>query len=526
MGRPTFSTHLPKMMQLLTCTLVSLLILSGCSGIERNYNKLYDSQTIETEDLQVKFEPKLPFPLNGKLIRNGPSLFEHGKRRVNHVFDGFSKLISWQFNHSSDAATFTTKFLRTELYNATMKSDTIPPYLLFDAPIPAFGMFEKMRALMNGGDNYPVSVKRFGSGEHAQYVSLNDVWPTYTFDPTNLNTIHKLDLEVPGGANVMEKMALGSTSHPLPEAGTDNMISFVSINNPMNPSGNEVRVIRITADNRRELIQRIPVKNVPYMHSFGMTENYAVIFATPMYVDSNKILKTASPAQSIEFHPEEGLPIHVIHLKTGQMFSVKTKAYFTQHFVNGFEDGDFIYIDYITYDDMSFISSFSMDVLRDPIARNKLNMNCEIKRFVINKVNHTVEIHDFSTTPDFEMVNGIDMVALNPNNLYNKYCYTYGIVGKADGVHLSTAILGKKDVCQGGQDKIWQEENHFMFEPIFIPRPNGTKEDDGILLAVVLDGNEGVSYLGAWDASTMEQISKSYLPFPLPMQLHGEWFAE
>ena len=68
--------------------------------------------------------------------------------------------MSWHFQNSSEQATFTTKFLRTNFYNDTMASDTIPPYLLFDSPIPAFGMFERGMALMKGGDNYPVSVKR------------------------------------------------------------------------------------------------------------------------------------------------------------------------------------------------------------------------------------------------------------------------------------------------------------------------------------------------------------------------------
>ena len=39
---------------------------------------------------------------------------------------------------------------------------------------------------------------------------------------------------------------------------------------------------------------------------------------------------------------------------------------------------------------------------------------------------------------------------------------------------------------QSGQHQVWQEEGTYPGEPIFIPRPGGTEEDDGVLLSVVL----------------------------------------
>ncbi len=39
-----------------------------------------------------------------------------------------------------------------------------------------------------------------------------------------------------------------------------------------------------------------------------------------------------------------------------------------------------------------------------------------------------------------------------------------------------------------GTVKMWQEPNSFPGEPIFVARPGGKKEDDGVLLVVVLSG--------------------------------------
>ena len=47
--------------------------------------------------------------------------------------------------------------------------------------------------------------------------------------------------------------------------------------------------------------------------------------------------------------------------------------------------------------------------------------------------------------------------------------------------------LIKLDV-QSGTTLLWREEGTFPGEPIFVPRPDGDREDDGILLSVVLAG--------------------------------------
>jgi len=47
---------------------------------------------------------------------------------------------------------------------------------------------------------------------------------------------------------------------------------------------------------------------------------------------------------------------------------------------------------------------------------------------------------------------------------------------------------------------IWSQHGHSGGEPIFVPNPDGTKEDDGILLSVVLNGHTGKSYLAVLDA--------------------------
>merc|ERR1719228_2725085 len=120
----------------------------------------------------------------------------------------------------------------------------------------------------------------------------------------------------------------------------------------------------------------------------------------------------------------------------------------------------------------------------------------------------------------------MDMPAIHPDYLYKKYCYIYGLAPKIDDVNLGRNLMGRHDLCNPGNDKAWTLVNHYGSEPIFIPDPNGTQEDDGVLLAVMLDGEQEKSYLAIFDARTMEIINRSYLPFHLPAHLHGNFFPE
>lgn len=53
-----------------------------------------------------------------------------------------------------------------------------------------------------------------------------------------------------------------------------------------------------------------------------------------------------------------------------------------------------------------------------------------------------------------------------------------------------------------------------------MPRPGGGKEDDGVLLSVVLDGNFEKSYLVYIDAQTMQGIGRADMDFAVAFSLH------
>ncbi|GAA3532704.1 carotenoid cleavage dioxygenase [Aeromicrobium flavum] len=60
----------------------------------------------------------------------------------------------------------------------------------------------------------------------------------------------------------------------------------------------------------------------------------------------------------------------------------------------------------------------------------------------------------------------------------------------------------------------------------FVPHPDGTAEDDGVLLGYVHDRSDGRSQLRVLDAETLEDVATVLLPGRVPAGFHGNWAPE
>jgi torulene dioxygenase len=67
----------------------------------------------------------------------------------------------------------------------------------------------------------------------------------------------------------------------------------------------------------------------------------------------------------------------------------------------------------------------------------------------------------------------------------------------------------------------WEMEAHTPGEPIFVADPEGTAEDDGVLLTVVLDGIQEKSYLLVLDARDLKELGRAEMRGPMAFGFHG-----
>ena len=456
-------------------------------------------------------------------IRNGPGQFEMGHRMLSHLFDGFAKLARWHFLGDGEV-TFSTRFVETHLYQDSVATDDIAPYLLFQNTDPAFSLTDRAQALMHGIDNTNVNVHRF----KGQFVAVSDFWKVYHFDGDTLETYGRIDPILPESSNLHKYFPVPSTSHPLQEHNSTSHITFMSLLSPVPFFSSSINLVRITSAEERHLIASISrsSNDLPYMHSFALSEHYAVLFAPPLFINTWEMLETGEPVESLDWNPQLRTDVYVIRLADGEITSMDLPAMIHMHQVNSYEQAGSIIVDYIVYPDIKTLKSFQLNILRDSTKHDSLVIKPKLKRFIINLSLGVISQEDFPVTIGMQFVNNLDMPAINPLYKQKRYCYVWGLVTKADGVHLGEIVIVKKDLCRPGNDRMWKQTGHYPVEPQFVGEPGSDVEDAGLILSVVLDGAAGRSYMAVLDARTLHLVSKAYMPHAIPFSLHGHFFPD
>ena len=417
---------------------------------------------------------------------------------------------------------FSSRFLGTNIFNDSINEDTISPYLMFQTVEPGFSDTEKLLSVFNGVDNTNVNIYTFGPAR--EHVALSDFWRVYHFDPLTFDVIEMVQAEIPGQPPLINGLPALSSAHPLTESGTQNQITYVTTINPFGPSS--LIVCRITSAKQREAIATFPINDIPYMHSFGLTKDYAIIFMAPAFVDIPILLETFEPLKSIQWKSGTTTKLYVVNLKTGSSTIIETDPVFAMHFPNAFQaDDETLSVDVVTYPNIDFFKTLQLDTLRHKTLRNTIPAElAQLRRYKINLKAETATYQEFPTTSGSEVANQIDMPVINENFRFKPYCYTYGMVLKSDGFTLSNMTMVKKNLCKPGEDRTWNEKNHYPSEPIFIARPGSTTEDDGTILSLILDGKTEKNYIALMDPKTLNIVNKAYLPINVPFTIHGQFY--
>ncbi len=67
----------------------------------------------------------------------------------------------------------------------------------------------------------------------------------------------------------------------------------------------------------------------------------------------------------------------------------------------------------------------------------------------------------------------------------------------------------------------WQRDNAVQLEPLFVPRPGGAADDDGVLLVPTLADGDETSVIGVIDARSMACLAQLHAPQVIPFGFHA-----
>ncbi|MGH7750190.1 MAG: carotenoid oxygenase family protein, partial [Candidatus Dormibacteria bacterium] len=167
----------------------------------------------------------------------------------------------------------------------------------------------------------------------------------------------------------------------------------------------------------------------------------------------------------------------------------------------------------VTYPDSSIINALYLDILRG----EKIGTipSSQLRRYRIPLQGGSVE-HDVISDESMELPR-INYKQYNTKD----YRFVYGI--STYGANNFANHLVKVDISQK-TSKSWSEEGCYPGEPVFVAAPDAVKEEDGLILSVVLDASNSKSFLLILNAVTFEEIARAEVSHHIPFGFHGQYF--
>ncbi|MFM7193567.1 MAG: carotenoid oxygenase family protein [Bacteroidota bacterium] len=438
----------------------------------------------------------IPGWLQGTLLRNGPGMVELDKP-VRHWFDGLAMLHRFAIHNGQ--VSYLSRYLDCNAYRESVKAGRFT-YSDF-ATDPCRSLFGKIQTSFTADagitDSAKVNIGKVGNDLYALGEPLMQV----KFDPATLKSLGVYHFGRKSGSRM-------TTAHPHTD-GND-AVNLVVEYGPVN----HYKIISMQDPNR--VLASMPIMHPSYMHSFGMSDRYFIITEFPLVVRSIELALRRRPfIENFKWEPDRGTRFIIIDRSTGKVKArIKTPAFFGFHHVNAFETADgLLTVDMVNYNDASvigeyYINRLSSDDLEIPTGRlERFRIDVDGKRIVERKICSETCI-ELPHIP-YDRVHG------DPGY---RYVYGCGINGSRRNEFYNQIV--RIDI-HSGITATWFQPGQYPGEPVFVPRPGATAEDDGVILSVVLDGSTSRSFLLILNAQDLTEIGRAGLPHGIPFGYHG-----
>lgn len=467
-------------------------------------------EELSNENLQIKGE--IPAWLSGTLVRNGPITVSIDGKSNTHWFDGLAMLHSFSFDNSH--VVYTNKFLRTDAFQTVFENKSLN-YIGF-ASDPCRSLFKRFYTHFfppQGNFQLPnanINVAKINDA----YIAMLEIPLPVRFDLKTLNTLGVLDY-----SDELPKSEDWESAHPHQIPATQETINYLV------EYGLESHYIiyQINKDStEREIIARIPVEAPSYMHSFSITQNYVILTEYPFAVNPIEMLVSGKPfIYNFKWEPEKGTQFLVVNRHTGAVIGrCPAQPFFAFHHVNAFEEDNRIVLDIVCYKDSSIVNGignyFRKDSHLSEGAKADGPFAVKLERFKVNPVSHVVSSETL-------LEGSYEFPRINQQFDGVRYRFIYLTDARdAETSHDKRPII-KYDL-QTKKISEWSEEGCYPGEAVFVKSPEAKEEDDGVVMAVVLDQKINQSFLLVLDAKSFQEKARAFAPHVIPPGLHGQYF--
>lgn len=467
------------------------------------YRLGFRTQDEERTNVRLPTEGSFPGWLRGDLIRNGPGRFEAGETRLRHWFDPFAMLRRFRI-HDGDV-TYANRFVRSRDYEYADAADGGGVRTPFPGTPPDRPVWTRLAQVLRGTfpDNPVIGVQRFGE----EFAAVTESPTALCFDPDTLETTGRIDLT----AGLDSDLTLAHVHYDHDREAFFNL--GVSYGRTATCT-----LFRRPADGGTPTpLTRLRFDDAPYVHSFGLTERYAVITVNAFGLDAAGLLWGAFTRETfLDSFEALDSPTRfvVIDRETGaHETTVTAPPAFVYHHANAYERDDELVVDLVAFEDDRAVTGLTLSNLRS--ERPELPTG-DLVRYRLPLSGGDAERERLYSGPvEFPTIN-----YRRTNGQRHRYVY----LAETDGNSSLPTDITKVDV-ERRTVRQWRESGTHPGEAVFVPSPEPTAEDDGVLLSVVLDPEAERSELVCLDAATLEEHGRARLPHALPYGFHGQFYG-
>lgn len=472
---------------------------------DRNdWKRGYESQPNEYDYWIDDVEGEIPLELQGTLFRNGPGLLEVNGQRLHHPFDGDGMVCAIAFDQGR--AYFRNRFVRTEGFLNEQKAGKLLYRGVFGTQKPGGWLANAFDFQLKNIAN--TNIIYWGG----KLFALWEAAEPYHLDPNTLETIGKDYLD-----GILEE-GEAFAAHPRIDPNcAQNGDQPCLVNFAIKP-GLSTTITIYELDTAGKLLRR-QARSIPgfaFIHDFAITPNYCLFFQNPVSFNPLPfVLGFRGVGECVNYQPDKPTRIVVIPRHSKEPIQLlETRSGFIFHHGNAFEQDGKIYIDSICYENLPGVEANSdfREVDFDTIAPGQL------WRFTLNLSQQTVERRLLEERC-------CEFPHVHPNRVGRPYRYLYmGAAHRERGNAPLQAIL-RLDVTIG-EEQLWSAAPQgFVSEPIFVPRPHASRDDDGWVLAVIYDASRHRSDVVILDGRDLERgpVARLHLKHHIPYSLHGSW---
>jgi carotenoid cleavage dioxygenase-like enzyme len=432
----------------------------------------------------------IPAWLSGRLIRTAPAIFEFDKWRAEHWFDALGMLYSFDIG-SNGRVHWMQRLLECEFNRSVLHGRN---------ELASFGTRNHRSLLQRllhptprSTDNANVNIRP--EGRH--WIAMTETDRQLTVDAATLKTAAEVRF-----ADALPNARLLS-AHPHDDSERKELINIGVF---LGARSGLIDFSQAYGSTARREIGRIPLGRVPYVHSFAITRTKIVLVLVPYDLMPASLLWSKRPlSEHYRWSPEKGTRIVVMDRGSGKFVEHAGPPFFFFHTINAFDlDHGAIQLELLAYDDASIIRK---GMLMSDIRRNGLpSLTPSLRRITIDQKRSDFRMDTVGPPAGFEF----PMIHYaRANGRRHRYIW---------GSDLSCLIrfdTTTDDTTQRSLDGVT------FGEPVFVARPEGDEEDDGVLLTVGSSAISEGSEMTIWDARTLDVLARIIVPITIPMGFHG-----